>query len=366
MLLKHRKRYSPTSRKARVFKAPSRCFYKIRCQRIFFPTSRLTQERGKSSTDERPTRRVKDSPSSYFVLWVAQFKIATDFLYDELHTRAMEVRESQGGGWVCQGWSIATRREREQVKKRKEKDQGRQEGGSSEGNVPCVLNQEFLFLVHKYWGSEATRLGWSIVSYETWSTRKPCAKAVPETDSVTQQKQYHKRTTLRTMKLLLRSIHSKEGPHYCLSEAWESCHQTSNKCHMAWVCWRSHCKVFVARKARTIAFEQSARKLSEDKRQSTLFTRLDILWWFHTRAVLRSLANARKCQLEDFCEKERYESCSVQWTFTADTFRKKAEKGKFTGSDATARFPRASCFEKPTCSVPETWGRMYHVLALRN
>ncbi len=31
---------------------------------------------------------------------------------------------------------------------------GRQEGGSSEGNVPCVPNQEFIFLVHKYWGSE--------------------------------------------------------------------------------------------------------------------------------------------------------------------------------------------------------------------
>jgi hypothetical protein len=27
------------------------------------------------------------------------------------------------------------------------------------GNIPCVLNQEFLFLVHKYWDSEATRLG---------------------------------------------------------------------------------------------------------------------------------------------------------------------------------------------------------------
>jgi hypothetical protein len=78
--------------------------------------------------------------------------------------------------------------------------------------------------------------------------------AVPETDYFTQQKQYHKRTTLRTMKIQLQSIrsrkvhtiagekrnkavtrqatnaiygmgtlkiplqsiHSKEGPHYCL------------------------------------------------------------------------------------------------------------------------------------------------------
>ncbi len=89
------------------------------------------------------------------------------------------------------------------------------------GNVPCALNQEFLFLVHKYWGSEATRLGWSIGSDETSSTRKPCAKAVPKTDSFTQKKQYHKRTTLRTLKLLLQSICSKEGPHYCLGAKCE-------------------------------------------------------------------------------------------------------------------------------------------------
>ena len=44
-------------------------------------------------------------------------------------------------------------------KSRKEKDQGRQEGGSSEGNVPWALNQEFLFLVHEYLGLEAARLG---------------------------------------------------------------------------------------------------------------------------------------------------------------------------------------------------------------
>ncbi len=99
---------------------------------------------------------------------------------------------------------------------KKRKDQRRQEGGSSEGNVPCVPNQEFFFLVHKYWGSEVTHLGWSIGSYETSSTRKPCAKAIPEMDSLTQQKQYHKRTTLRTTKTPLQSICSKEGPHYHL------------------------------------------------------------------------------------------------------------------------------------------------------
>ncbi len=109
-----------------------------------------------------------------------------------------------------------------------------------------------------------------------------------------------------TMKTPLRSIRSEEGPHYRLGAKREE----------------------AVRRGATI----------------NLFTNLDILWWFHTWAVLRSLANARKCQLEDFCEKESYESCSVQRTSTADTFHKKAEKGKFTGGDATIRFPRASCF----------------------
>jgi hypothetical protein len=41
----------------------------------------------------------------------------------------------------------------------------------------------------------------------------------------------------------------------------------------------------------------------------------------------------------------------------------KGGKGKLTGSEATTRSPRASCFEKPTRSVPETWGCMYNILA---
>ena len=28
----------------------------------------------------------------------------------------------------------------------------KEEGGSSKGNVPCVPNQEFIFLVHEDWG----------------------------------------------------------------------------------------------------------------------------------------------------------------------------------------------------------------------
>jgi hypothetical protein len=79
----------------------------------------------------------------------------------------------------------------------------------------------------------------------------------------------------------------------------------------------------VARKAALSPWSKAwARKLSYDKRQSTFIHELEIPRWFHTCAVPRSLANARKGQLKDFCEKERYESCSAQRTCIADAFRK--------------------------------------------
>ncbi len=82
-------------------------------------------------------------------------------------------------------------------KKRKEKDQGRREGGSSKGKVPCALHQEFLFFWFKsiwVWKRPVS----VEVSAPVFFLRKPCAKEVPEMDYLTQQKQYLKRTTLRT------------------------------------------------------------------------------------------------------------------------------------------------------------------------
>ncbi len=78
------------------------------------------------------------------------------------------------------------------------------------------------------------------------------------------------------------------------------------------------------------------------------------------------MANARKCQLKDVCEKERYESCSVQRTFTADAFGRRQNREKSMVVMLLPDFHERLAFEKPTCSVPETWGRMYDVLALRN
>jgi hypothetical protein len=65
-------------------------------------------------------------------------------IYKGKYGKAKEAVESARAGLLPQ--------EEDVRKSRRERDQGRQEGGSSEGNVPCVPNQEFIFLVHKDWG----------------------------------------------------------------------------------------------------------------------------------------------------------------------------------------------------------------------
>ncbi len=104
-------------------------------------------------------------------------------------------------------------------------------------------------------------------------------------------------------------------------------------------------KDFLARKARTIALSEAW-----GTRQSTLFTSLEIPWWFHTRAVLRTLAglmSRKKVSVWGFLLVRKVSFAFAQWTFTPGTFGERQ---------------KASCFEKPTRSVPEIWGRMYDAL----
>ncbi len=54
------------------------------------------------------------------------------------YKKAKEAVESARAGLSLLGESMRKLR-------KEKKDQGRQEGDSSKGNVPCVLNQEFLF-----------------------------------------------------------------------------------------------------------------------------------------------------------------------------------------------------------------------------
>jgi hypothetical protein len=67
--------------------------------------------------------------------------------------KAKEAIESARAGLLPQEGDVRKK------KKRKEKDQGRQEGGSSKGKAPCALHQEFLFLVHESLSLEAAHLG---------------------------------------------------------------------------------------------------------------------------------------------------------------------------------------------------------------
>ncbi len=47
-----------------------------------------------------------------------------------------------------------------------------------------------------------------------------------------QQKQYHKRTTLRRLKILLRSIVARKVPNRLGAKREESCHETCDVCHL--------------------------------------------------------------------------------------------------------------------------------------
>ncbi len=63
------------------------------------------------------------------------------------HRKEKKKRKTKEGGLSPQEGDV-------KKEKQKEKDQGRREGGSPEGKVPCALNQEISFLVHEYLGSE--------------------------------------------------------------------------------------------------------------------------------------------------------------------------------------------------------------------
>ncbi len=105
-------------------------------------------------------------------------------------------------------------------------------------------------------------------------------------------------------------------------------------------------KDFVARKAHTIALSDV-----QGTQQSTLFTSLEIPWGFHTWAVLHSLAelmSRKKVSVQGFLWVRKVSFMFAHQTFAPKTFGKRR---------------KASCFEKPTHSGPEIWGRMYDVPA---
>ena len=74
--------------------------------------------------------------------------------------------------------------------------------------------------------------------------------------------------------------------------------------------------------------------------------------WLLHHFSLKSLDSSKKGMI-----------CICPTDVHAGNLRQKAERERFTSSEATTRFPQASCFEKPMHSVPEIWGCMYDILA---
>jgi hypothetical protein len=98
---------------------------------------------------------------------------------------------------------------------------------------------------------------------------------------------------------------------------------------MAGVHRGSRCKGFHSKEGHTITLNKvqgSCHKTSNNQPYSQVWKSLgDSIPKLYCVAWL-GLVHARKCQFKDFCEKERYESCSVPWTFAPETFGKRRKR----------------------------------------
>ncbi len=111
---------------------------------------------------------------------------------------------------------------------------------------------------------------------------------------------------------------------------WTTLHSKSSTIKgLLYARWRSRCKAFVARKVRTIASSKahgSCHKTSNNQPIHEFgYPFGDSIPGLYCIAWLGG-GHARKCQSKDFCEKERYELCSFQRTFTAETFSKSRKR----------------------------------------
>jgi hypothetical protein len=132
------------------------------------------------------------------------------------------------------------------------------------------------------------------------------------------QKQYHKRTTLRSKSSTINGLLYAHGPDKCkkgmmsdqpqllrITSTVLLCHWgqklledmtsfgTDFEMHAIWQGYNEDpaAKDFMARKACTIPLSKA-----QGTQQSNLFTSLEISWGFHTRAVLHSLARPTSCK----------------------------------------------------------------------
>ncbi len=192
---------------------------RLRRRRNFSYESLNARKDEKSRADELPTRFAVEFFLSYESLKSRKRRIFLPKSYIQ-----GQVLESQGSPRVRQGWTVATRRGREEEKKRKRPRKARRWLHQRQGSVCSTPRIPFFWFTSIWVWKRPVSVEVSAPAF--FFTRKPCAKEVPEIDytlegllyAPIQRKRYLKRTTLRRLKIPLRSIRSEEGPHYRLSE----------------------------------------------------------------------------------------------------------------------------------------------------
>ncbi len=152
-------------------------------------------------------------------------------------------------------------------------------------------------------------------------------------------------------------------------------------CHLARVRWGARCKGFCSEEGLHYRIEQRTRNpLEGDQVQRALRNFPEAVIGQGTVTLIHEFGNpfripsqAALCYLTEAYVLQESESSRVLfWVgkgmvhnhltdVCIRNLRQKGGKGKKTGSESTTRFLWASCFEKSTHSVPETWGRTYDV-----
>ncbi len=184
-----------------------------------------------------------------------------------------------------------------------------------------------------------------------FSTRKPYAKAVPSKDYFMH---------LRTLKNVRKGCWVI-GPNYRVSHPRHFWAIGDNSCSKIW-CPSGLTLIRMPYDRGTLRIPLQRilyqgkptlllwAKREEPDNQPHSWLEIPWPWWFHTQAVLRSFAglmSRKKVSVWGFLWIRKVWFAFAQWTFAPETFGKRQ---------------KASCFEKPTHSVPEIWGRMYKVL----
>jgi hypothetical protein len=206
------------------------------------------------------------------------------------------------------------------------------------------------------------------------------------------QKQYHKKTTLRSKSSTIKGLLYVHNPEKCekgtLSDQPRLSCITSTALLGLWgrqsledmtslgtdfemhAIWQGYfeepaAKDFIVRKSCTIALSKaqgSCHRTSNNQPYSRVWKSLGDSLPERYCITQRGLCHARKWSSKIFVgNKGMIRICPID--VCVRSLWQKVKRGKITGGEATTRFPVAFCFKKPTCPVPGILGRMCNLLA---